>query len=111
LRCYNSMKSIDSKNEEFKAGYEIVRKSLLAPLRTIVNNSGENGDAIVGQVLATKKGYNALTNEYEDLIKSGVIDPYRVVKQEIQNAVSTASILITSGVAIARAQEEVKNVK
>ncbi|MFA5071906.1 MAG: chaperonin GroEL, partial [Candidatus Pacearchaeota archaeon] len=56
---------------------------------------------VVAKVLEGKLGYNALTNKYEDLFKTGIIDPKKVVRNEIINAVATAGILLTSGCAIA----------
>jgi chaperonin GroEL len=99
LRCINKI-DIKSQGKEFDAGVEIVKKSLVMPLKTIVNNGGGNGEAVVGKVLESKVGYNALTEQYEDLFKAGIIDPKKVVKAEITNAVATAGILLTSSTAI-----------
>jgi len=99
LRTYSKMESLDSTKEE-NEGYRIIKESLKAPLRKIVENGGISGDSIVAKVLEGKLGYNALTNKYEDLFKSGIIDPKKVVRNEIINAVATAGILLTSGCAI-----------
>ncbi len=87
-------------NKEFTAGIEIVYNSLKKPLEKIAINSGKSGEAIVDRVIETNNGYNALTEEYGDLIKMGIIDPYRVIQKEISNSVATAGILITSSAAI-----------
>jgi len=92
-------------NEEFKVGQLIVKKALSAPLKTIVENGGLSGQSIVDKALELNKGYNALTNKFENLFEVGIIDPKKVVRNEITNAVATASILLTSGCAIAYKQD------
>jgi chaperonin GroEL len=79
-----------------------------APFKRIIKNGGENADAILGKVLESTDSYNTLTMEYENLIDSGVIDPVKVVKNELINAVATSGILLTSSVAITAIDEEVK---
>ena len=97
-RSFNGKES--GGNKEVMAGMEIVYHALREPIKKIVSNSGLNGDSVADKVLDTGKGYNALISEYGDLFKMGVIDPYKVVKNEIINAVASASILITSNTAI-----------
>jgi len=94
------------KGEEYNTGIKIIVKALEAPLKVIANNGGQSGEAIVGKVLDHGLGYNALTNKYEDLFKAGIVDPLKVVKNEIINAVSTAGILLTSGCAITISPEK-----
>jgi len=82
-----------------KIGAQIVRRSLEEPMRQIVANSGEEGAVVVAKVLASKDlnyGYNALTNNFEDLIKAGVIDPTKVARTALQNAASIAALLLTT---------------
>jgi chaperonin GroEL len=101
LRCYQAIQKIEEKGtKEELEGLKIVIEALKAPLRKIVDNGGITGDSVVAKVLEGKLGYNALTNEYEDLFKTGIIDPKKVVRNEIINAVATAGILLTSGCAI-----------
>ena len=100
LNCYDELE-VESRDREFDAGVEIVRKALKSPLRIIAENGGQSGEEIVGKVLDHGKGYDALTEKYTDLLKDGIIDPTKVVRNEIQNAVSTAGVLLTSDVAIA----------
>jgi len=105
LRCINEL-VIESHDKEFNTGVEIVRKSLIAPLKKIADNSGVSGEAVVGKVLDHGIGYNALTNKYQDLFKAGIIDPKKVVRNEIQNAVATSGILLTNNCAIIRIDEK-----
>jgi chaperonin GroEL len=90
-----------SYGEEYKIGQLIIQKALSSPLKKIVDNGGISGEAVLAKVLETNLGYNALTNKYEDLFEAGIIDPKKVVRNEITNAIATAGILLTSGCAIA----------
>jgi chaperonin GroEL len=93
-------------NKEFNEGVAIVKRALSKPLEKIAGNGGVSGEAVVGKVLDHGIGYNALTNKYEDLFKAGIIDPKKVVRNEIQNAVSTAGILLTSDCAIVNIEDK-----
>jgi chaperonin GroEL len=107
IKCYKDFKpEMHAEHPDVIAGIEIVKKSLLAPLRTIVNNGGGNGDAIIGKVIDSNTGYNALTEEFGDLLEMGVIDPVKVVRNEVINACATAGILLTSGAAITIKKEK-----
>ena len=82
-----------------KTGAQIVRRALEEPLRQIVANAGEEGAVVVAKVLASTDkhyGYNALTGEFEDLVKAGVIDPTKVTRTALQNAASIAALLLTT---------------
>ena len=82
-----------------KIGAQIVRRSLEEPLRQIVANAGEEGAVVVAKVLESKEqhyGYNALTGNFEDLVKAGVIDPTKVTRTALQNAASIAALLLTT---------------
>lgn len=108
LKCSDF--NIASENKEFDTGVEIVRNALSAPLKKIADNGGWSGESIVGRVIDKKLGFNALTGEYENLMKAGIIDPKKVVRNEIANAVATAGILLTSNVAIALQPQPKKDV-
>lgn len=103
LRCDINLQPV---GREFDAWVDIVRKSLSAPFRKIISNGGENSDAILGKVKESTLGYNSLSQQYEDLFESWIIDPKKVVENEITNAVATAWILLTSTVAIAIKKED-----
>ncbi|MCR4400626.1 MAG: chaperonin GroEL, partial [Syntrophomonadaceae bacterium] len=79
-------------------GIKLVMKALEEPLRQIANNAGIEGSVVVQKVkeLDPGCGFNALTGEYEDMIKAGIIDPVKVTRSALQNAASIAGMLITT---------------
>jgi chaperonin GroEL len=109
LKCSGAL-PILSQGKEFDAGVEIVLKALSSPLKKIADNGGWSGEAVVDKVLDKDLGFNALTGDYQDLINCGIIDPVKVVRNEITNAVATAGILLTSNVAITIKPEPKQNV-
>lgn len=98
LRTLGTLDKLKGANEDETVGFQIVRKALEAPLRTISNNAGVEGAIVVQKVLEGKGafGYNARTEVYEDLIKAGVIDPTKVTRAALQNAASVAGLLLTT---------------
>ena len=77
----------------------IVKRALEEPMRLIAQNAGREGAIVVGRVRAEKNenvGFNALTEEFEDLVKAGVIDPTKVTRAALQNAASIAGLLLTT---------------
>lgn len=97
LRCQKALEEVKLKGEE-KIGSSILIKALEAPIRKIADNSGVDGSVVVAEVkkLKTAEGFNAQTLEYQDLIKAGIVDPTKVVRSAIQNAVSAAGMLLTT---------------
>lgn len=92
-------------DHEFKAGYDIVLKALYEPLRQIATNAGEQDAAVIlNKVIESKfvhYGYNAKENHYEnDMLKAGIIDPLKVTRTALENAVSVASLLLTTEAAV-----------
>lgn len=87
-------------------GLNIVRKACESPLRTIAENAGEEGSVVVNQVRGGKTGFNAATGTYEDLMKSGVVDPTKVVRCCLQNAASISALLLTTEAAVAEVPVE-----
>jgi chaperonin GroEL len=107
----DTIKVDDNATNEFKAGYKTLLNALSAPLKQIADNAGERDSAVVlNTVLETKGknfGYNALSDEFEnDMIKSGIIDPLKVTRTAIENAVSVASMLLTTEVVITDKPQE-----
>ncbi len=93
-----------------KTGVEIVRRAIETPLRQITENAGLEGSLVVQRVLDEKDGfgYNARTESYEDLVKSGVVDPTKVVRAAIENASSIAGLLLTTEALVTEKPEEEK---
>ena len=98
VRATAKLDSIKMDNDDQKIGVEIVKKSLEEPLRWIVNNAGLEGSVVLQKVRDGKDdfGFNAQTEKYENLLKSGVIDPTKVTRTALQNAASVASLLLTT---------------
>jgi len=93
---------VNTDNEEQNLGVEIIRKAAYAPLRQMAANAGHSPDIVQATVEAAKgvEGYNFATGEVVDLIAAGVVDPVKVTRSALQNAVSVASTLITTNYAI-----------
>ena len=94
-------------------GINIVKRALEEPLRQIANNAGHEGSIIVEKVKAMEQnmGFNALTEKFEDLVKSGVLDPTKVVRIALQNAASIGGLLLTTEGLISDIPEEEKGPK
>jgi chaperonin GroEL len=111
LRASVGLKKPTDLVEDEKIGYDIVVRACRSPLRQIVENAGEDGAVVESKVLensSTNWGYNALTNEYCDMVKDGVIDPTKVVRSALQNAASVATLLLTSDALVAEMPKEEK---
>jgi len=99
LRTVPKLKEVEKelKGDE-KIATTILKKALVEPLKQIANNAGHEGSVVVNRVMNGKDayGFNAETEKFEDLIKSGVLDPTKVVRSALENAVSIASLLLTT---------------
>ena len=84
-----------------RTGVEIVQRSLTAPIHQIATNAGHNGDVVIETMRESGKGFNALNGVYEDLMAAGIVDATKVVRLAVQDAVSIASLLVTTEVVIA----------
>ena len=109
LRAQAVLDKVDAVGDE-AIGIQIVRKSLEAPLRQLVDNAGMEGSLVVEDVKAHKGGYgyNVLTREYGDLIQDGVLDPAKVVRYELQNAASIAALMLTTECMVTEIPEKEK---
>ena len=99
LWCQKVLDKLKGSDEDERIGMDIVRRSLEEPIRMIVQNAGAEGAIVVGKVKESPKlnyGYNAQTDEYEDLVLAGVIDPTKVTRTALQNAASIAGLLLTT---------------
>jgi chaperonin GroEL len=111
LRAQKAVEAIGFDDEDQQTGAEIVRRALEEPLRMIAQNAGFEGSVVVEKVKAgnnTNYGFNAETEEYEDLFKAGVIDPVKVTRTALQNAASIAGLLLTTEAVISEIPEKKK---
>ncbi|HLL88138.1 MAG TPA: chaperonin GroEL, partial [Tepidisphaeraceae bacterium] len=107
-RTLNKAKE-NAANEDQKLGIEIVRRAVEAPIKQISENAGVDGAVVAQKVKESKEvnfGYNALTHEYGDLIKMGVIVPTKVERSALQNAASIASLLLTTDAIVSEIKED-----
>ncbi len=110
LRSQKQLDKLDVTDAE-RSGVLLVKRALEEPLRQIAENGGLEGSIVVNKVKESKDatfGFNAATNEYEDLVKAGVIDPTKVSRSALQNAASVASLMLTTMAVIADKPKEDK---
>ena len=107
-RCAAALDKLKLEGDE-QIGVNIVKRALQEPLRQIVENAGQEGAVVLGKVLESKDtnyGFNALSDEYEDLVKAGVLDPTKVVRTALTNAGSIASLMLTTEALVAEIPEK-----
>ena len=109
LRAAKSVKSSGLTHDE-QVGYEIILRACSAPIHQIAENAGQDGGVVVAKVAEGKGnfGYDALKDEYTDLVKAGIIDPTKVTRSALQNAASVSTLLLTSDALIADLPKEEK---
>jgi len=108
IRAQGALKSLKLEADE-QIGVDIIRRAIEEPIRMIVANAGGEGSIVVEKVRASKDksfGYNAFSDEYEDLVSAGVIDPTKVTRTALQNAASIASLLLTTEALIVEKKEK-----
>ncbi|MBI3043823.1 MAG: chaperonin GroEL [Betaproteobacteria bacterium] len=107
LRARAKLGSLRGENPDQDAGIRIVLRALEEPLRQIVANAGEEPSVVLNRVVEGEGdfGFNALTNEYGDMVKMGVLDPCKVTRTALQNAASIAGLILTTDCMIAREPE------
>jgi len=96
-------------NDDERAGVNIIKRALQAPIRQIVENAGLDGAVVAGKLLEsdnTDYGFDAQSLEYTDMIKAGIIDPTKVVRTALQDAASVAGLMITTEALIADEPED-----
>ncbi len=110
IRAIDALNGVQVDNEDQATGVSIIRTALEAPIKTIVSNAGGEGSVVVQKILEKKGdfGYNARTNQFENLFEAGVIDPTKVTRLALENAASIASLLLTTECVIADEKEEEK---
>jgi chaperonin GroEL len=109
IRASSALDGLKVDAEE-KVGVQIVRRALEEPLRWIAQNAGWEGSVVLDKVRQNKGGYgfNAAAEEFEDLMKAGIIDPTKVVRTALQNASSVAGLLLTTEAVVTEKPEEKK---
>jgi chaperonin GroEL len=109
LHSTKSLAKMEGANNDQTVGIDIVRRALQAPIRQIAENSGFDGAVVAGKVLEGKGatfGFDAQAGEYTDLVKSGIIDPAKVVRTALQDAASVAGLLITTEAMVAEKPDD-----
>jgi len=109
VRCISAVDTLASTLDgDQKTGAQIISKALSSPLRQISVNAGQEGSIILQQVMQmpTNHGYNALTGEYVDMMEAGILDPTKVARTALENAVSIASMLLTTEAIVVEIPEE-----
>jgi len=108
IRAQKALKTLKLAESDEQIGVDIVRRSIEEPMRIIVQNAGGEGSIVVEKIRQSKDnnyGYNALTDQYEDLVAAGVIDPTKVTRTALQNAASISGLLLTTEALIVEKKE------
>src|ERR1700691_1556067 len=110
LRAAKTLQKLKLEGDE-QIGVNIISRAIEEPMRWIATNAGHEGSIVVQRVQEMKdeEGFNAQTEQYENLVQAGVIDPAKVVRSALQNAASIASLLLTTEAVISQIPEEQKN--
>jgi chaperonin GroEL len=111
VRCVKALDDLKLEGDE-QIGVTIVKRALEEPLRQIVQNAGTEGAVILGRIKESKDvtfGYNAQSDQFEDLVKAGVIDPTKVTRTALQNAGSIAALMLTTEALVSEMPEEKKH--
>jgi chaperonin GroEL len=109
VRAQKALKTLKLDDTDEQIGVGIVSRAIEEPIRMIVQNAGGEGSIVIEKVRNSKEsnfGYNALTDEYENLVEAGVIDPTKVTRTALQNAASIAGLLLTTEALIVEKKEE-----
>jgi chaperonin GroEL len=108
IRAQKALKTLKLAESDEQIGVDIVRRAIEEPMRIIVQNAGGEGSIVVEKIRQSKDanyGYNALTDQYEDLVAAGVIDPTKVTRTALQNAASISGLLLTTEALIVEKKE------
>ena len=109
LRAGKALDKVSPANDDQRVGVDIVRKALQSPVRQIAENAGSEGSVIVGKLLEKNDnsfGFDAQAGKYVDMVKTGIIDPTKVVRAALQDAASIAGLLITTEAMVADRPEK-----
>ena len=108
LRSRSKLDNLKANNDDEATGIQIISRALESPLRTIVENAGGEGSVVVSKVIDGKEsfGYDAKSDKYVDLFKSGIIDPKKVTRIALENAASVAGMILTTECALVDIKED-----
>jgi len=109
LYATKALDGLKGENDDQTRGIDIIRKALQSPVRQIAENAGHDGAVVAGKLIDANDstlGFNAQTEEYENLVQAGVIDPTKVVRAALQDAASVAGLLITTEAAVSELPED-----
>jgi chaperonin GroEL len=111
LKSLETLKGSDGQANDENVGINIVRRALEDPLRQIAENAGFEGSVVVQKVKTLKEdeGFDAMTGEYGDMFKYGIVDPLKVTRSALENAASIGALLLTTETLISEKPEEKKN--
>jgi chaperonin GroEL len=109
LYAIRALEKLSPVNDDQRVGVDIVRKALQSPVRQIAANAGHDGSVIAGKLMESKDaayGFDAYTGKFVDMVKTGIIDPTKVVRTALQDAASVAGLLITTEAMVAEKPEK-----
>ena len=106
LLAQGKLENLSVSSNDEKVGVDIVKRALEYPMRYIAENAGNDGSIIVEKARNTKKGFNARNGQWVDMVSEGIIDPAKVTRSAVQNAVSIASLLLTTEVLVTEIPKE-----
>src|SRR3989440_6528209 len=108
IRCLSVLEGLKLPDDDEQIGVNIIKRAIEEPIRVLAENAGIEGSVVLQEVKRRKghEGYNVATNEYEDLIKAGVVDPKKVTRAALQNASSIAGLLLTTECLITEVPEK-----
>ncbi|GIV12168.1 MAG: hypothetical protein KatS3mg021_0450 [Fimbriimonadales bacterium] len=108
LNAIPALDNVTTQFEEERMALNVLRRALEEPLRQLATNAGEDGSVVVEKVkqLPQGQGYNAVTGEFVDMVKAGIVDPAKVTRTALENAASIASMLLTTEALVAEVPEE-----
>ena len=109
VRTLNAVEKLKADTDDEATGIQIVAKAIESPLRTIVENAGGEGSVVINKVIEGKKGYDAKTSIYVDMLKAGIIDPKKVTRIALENAASVAGMILTTECALTEIKEDNDN--
>ena len=109
LNATTALKKVNVANDDQQVGVDIIRRSLQAPVRQIVENAGVDGAVVAGKLQESRdayRGFDAQNEKYVDMFKAGIVDPTKVVRAALEDAASVAGLLITTEVMVADMPED-----